>query len=226
MLKDNRMRTIYDAVRGGVTVCDVGTDHGILPIELILSGKSPKCVMTDISAPSLEKGISNAKNAGVYDRMAAYCTNGTLGVPFDMETDIIIAGMGGELIAQILDQDERLKAPDHRFVLQPMSKPETLREYLAEKGFEVLSEQKTEAVGRVYSVITCRYTGEPYTLSEKERFLGYGFDAGLELDRKYAEKVLAAFNVKLNGLRSAEMKDTVEIADLERGIEMISELLK
>ena len=226
MLKDDRMRTVYSAVREGVTVCDVGTDHGLLPIELILNGKAQRCIMTDISAPSLEKGVKNAKNTGVSDKISAYCTNGTLGVPFDGDTDIIIAGMGGELIAQILEQDARLKDGKFRFILQPMSKADFLRSYLAENGFEMITEQKTEAVGRVYAVITCVYVGKPCQLSVKDRFLGYGFDKERPLDRKYAERILASLGVKLKGLRSAEVKDTEEIEQLEGFISTLQNSLK
>jgi tRNA (adenine22-N1)-methyltransferase len=182
--------------------------------------------MTDISAPSLEKGVKNAKNAGVADKISAYCTNGTLGVPLDNDTDIIIAGMGGELIAQILDQDVRLKNGKFRFILQPMSKAEALREYLAENGFEITAEEKTEAVGRVYAVISCRYVGKTYELTFKDRFLGYGFDESRPLDRKYAEKILNAFNIKLKGLEAAEFKDTAEIEPLKSYIFTLQNLLK
>lgn len=226
MIKDERMKLIYGKVREGVTVCDVGTDHAIIPIELLLSGKAERCVLTDISAPSLEKGVKNAGNAGVGGKISAYCANGTLGVPLDGQMDFIIAGMGGELISQILDQDERLRNPGYGFVLQPMSKAEELRRYLAENGFLVKNETKVESGGRVYAVICCSYDGAVRTISEKELFLGYGFDAKRSLDRIYAEKVLASFRVRLKGLESAETRDESEINLLINQIKMIESLLK
>lgn len=215
MLKDDRMKLIYASVRTGVKVYDVGTDHGILPIELILKGKAPECVMTDISSPSLEKGVANARKSGVGAKIEAYCTNGTLNVPMTYPSDIIIAGMGGELIAQIIDQDKRLKNRELRFVLQPMSKPEELRAYLAENGFEIESEVRAEAAGRIYSVICTHYTSAKQSLTEKERFLGYGFDESLELDRKYAEKLLRSIRVRINGINHAEQKNNEIISELE-----------
>ena len=217
MLKDERMKALYGAVRTNVTVCDVGTDHASIPIELILSGKSPRCIITDISAPSLEKGAMNAKSAGCSDKISAFCANGTLGVPLDDEMDVIIAGMGGELISQILDQDIRLKNSKYRFALQPMSKADELRSYLAQSGFEILSESKVKAVGRVYPIIVCAYTGKTYALDTVTRLLGFK-SATNGLEKEYAERVIKALSVKLDGIKSAENPDTLLIERLENEI--------
>ena len=91
MLKDNRMRAIAEFIRDGATVCDVGTDHAFIPVHLLLSGKCKSAVITDISAPSLEKGVTNVKRNGLSDRVTAFCANGTLGAELDGVTDVIIA---------------------------------------------------------------------------------------------------------------------------------------
>lgn len=217
MIKDERMRAVYETVRCGVTVCDVGTDHAFIPIELILSGKSDKCIITDISAPSLEKGIKNARNAACGNKIKAYCTNGTLDVPLDAQTDFIIAGMGGELIVQILEQDSRLKDENHRFVLQPMSKAEELRSYLAQNGFEVINEIKVESVGRIYPIINCKYTAKPYTLDYAELLLGFK-KAQTELEKRYAKRMAEQLTVKLNGVQKSENHDKEQVKKLKEQI--------
>ena len=221
MIKDDRMRTIYGMVRAGVTVCDVGTDHAHIPIELILSGKAPRCIITDISAPSLEKGIANARIAGCGDKISSYCANGTLGVPLDNDMDVIIAGMGGELISDILRQDKRLRSNAYGFVLQPMSKPEALRSFLAENGFEMIDEVKTEALGRVYAVIKCRYTGKAYKLTEREIYLGCFTRSDAPLEKRYAEKVISSLETRLEGLKRSDTVNEAEISQLEH---LISEI--
>jgi len=222
MLKDERLKTLCEAVRGGVTVCDVGTDHAYVPVELILSGKTPECIITDISAPSLEKGVNNAKMAGCGEKITAYCTSGTLGVAFDGETDIVIAGMGGELIAQIIEQDRRLKSPSFRFVLQPMSKAEELRCYLAENGFEMTDEVKIESGGRIYAVISCKYSGTPYSLTEREQLLGSFERKGDPLEKGYSDRVLSALKIRLKGLESAENRNEAEILCIKAQINAVS----
>ncbi len=217
---DERMKTVYDVLRSGVTVCDVGTDHAIIPIELILSGKTDKCIITDISAPSLDKGVKNAQKAGCKNKITEYCTNGTLGVPFDEQMDFIMAGMGGELISQIIEQDIRLKNERYRFALNPMSKAEELRKYLAQNGFEVIKEVKTESFDRIYPVINCKYTAKPYDLTSNIHLLGFE-KASTELERRYAEKILTALQIKLNGLKSAEAPNVTRIEHIENQISKI-----
>ena len=226
MLKDDRMRSIYDLTRENVTVCDVGTDHGILPIELILNKKSPRCIMTDISAPSLEKGVKNAKAAGVGKSISAYNTNGTLGVELEDKMDFIIAGMGAELIAQILMQDERLKNPDYGFVLQPMSKAEYLRTFLSENGFETECEVKVLACNRIYPIIRATYRAKAEKINDIQRYLGYGFDPNRDLDFKYAEKVLCSLGVRLKGLESSEDQPECEIERLKLLVNEIKAAIK
>ena len=220
MIKDERMKALYDVVRGGVTVCDVGTDHAHIPIELILSGKSPKCIITDISAPSLQKGVKNAENASCGERITAYCTNGTLDVPLEREMDFIIAGMGGELIAQIIGQDKRLSNPAYRFALQPMSRAEELRAFLSQNGFEMLSETKVESMGRIYPVINAVYTGQPYTPTDTVMLLGFE-KAKTELEKRFALKCAEQLEYKLKGINSADNPDTAQSEKVQNQIKAI-----
>ncbi len=222
MLKDGRMETIYGMVRKGVTVCDVGTDHAIIPIELVKNGVCPSAIATDISAPSLEKGVKNIKKAGCAGKIATYCTNGTLGVPFQNETDVIIAGMGGELIVRILSQDERLKSESFRFILQPMTKADELRSYLAESGFQMLREVKVEADGRIYSVINACFSGKAYSLSAAEKLFGVTPDPQNDLEMRFAMKELARLETKLEALEKSVSSESA--AESERTRQLISEI--
>jgi len=222
MLKDGRMETIYGMVRKGVTVCDVGTDHAIIPIELVKNGVCPSAVATDISAPSLEKGVKNIKKAGCAGKIDTYCTNGTLGVPFSNATDVIIAGMGGELIVRILSQDARLKSESFRFILQPMTKSDELRTYLAQNGFQMLREVKVEADNRIYSVINACYSGKTYSLSATERLFGVTPDPQNDLEMRFAQKELLRLEAKIKALEKSVSEES--IAEAERTKHLISEI--
>lgn len=230
MLKDERMAVICSMVRDGAVVCDVGTDHAIIPAELLKSGKCVRAVITDISVPSLEKGIKNIKKERLSDKVSAYEANGTLGAELDGVTDIVIAGMGGELISEIIAQDERLKRPGLHFILQPMSRAPQLRKFLFENGFEIINERKASVDRRVYAVINAEYTGvrEQYELRElylgPERFLSGESSA----DRRYAEKELSQIKTRLQGIDSSANPEehAAERAALERIAHQICDFLR
>ncbi len=221
MLKDERMTLIFNLVRDGKSVLDVGTDHAIIPIELVKNGKSPFASVTDISRPSLDKGIKNISGAGLSEKISAYCTDGTLGVPLENIDDIIIAGMGGELIVKILSQDERLRKNKFRFILQPMTKPEETRKYLYENGFKVLSETKVISEGRVYAVILAEFNGKSTEYSLGDILLGITPRRENGADVTYAERLLSALRTRLSGLNKAEEKDAALIAKTEKEIETV-----
>lgn len=75
----------------------------------------------------------------------------------------MIAGMGGELIVQILSHAPWVRDPGKRLILQPMSKAEVLRSYLSNEGFAILQEEAVRSLGRIYSVMRCGYTGKKYS---------------------------------------------------------------
>lgn len=229
MLKDERMAVICSMVRDGAVVCDVGTDHAIIPAELLKSGKCSRAVITDISVPSLEKGIKNIKKEGLEDKVSAFAANGTLGAELDGVTDIVIAGMGGELIAGIIAQDERLKSPGLHFILQPMSRAPQLRTFLYENGFEITDEKKASVERRVYAVINAEYTGVKKQHVLRDIYLGPGEFLSREnvSDKRYAEKELEQIKTKIRGIDSsaAPLKHAAERSELEGIAREISDFL-
>lgn len=224
MLKDNRMKEIYSLVRAMSDrgACDVGTDHAHIPIELVQTGKLPFAIATDISLPSAKKGEKNIAENGLSDKIKTYCANGTLGVPLDGIGDIIIAGMGGELIAEIILADERLKSPDLHFVLQPMTKQEELRILLSENGYEIEKESCISDGERIYFIMSVYYVGVRKKLSIRERLLGVNTAPSTTLI-KYAEELKSRISVRLRGIRSATSPNRTEEQEL---IDALSELEK
>ena len=224
MLKDNRMKEIYSLVRSmnDRGACDVGTDHAHIPIELVQTGKLPFAIATDISLPSIKKGEKNVASVGLSDKIKTYCANGTLGVPLNGIGDIIIAGMGGELIAEIIAADERLKDSSLHFVLQPMTKQSELRILLANMGYEIEKESCIPDGERIYFIMSVYYTGVSKTLSIREKLLGVNTEPSETLI-KYAEELKGRYAVKLRGVKSSLSPNAEEIRELE---ETLAELEK
>ena len=224
MLKDNRMKEIYSMVRASSErgVCDVGTDHAHIPIELIRKKKVPFAIATDISLPSLQKGERNIAALGLSDGIETFCANGTLGVPLDSIGDIIIAGMGGELISEILFSDPRLHTPDLHFILQPMTKHSELRVLLAQHGFRIDKESCVSDGDRIYFIMSVFYTGVSYTLTLRDKLLGIRTEKNTLLI-EYAQSLYDKMKIRLHGLESASTPQNEEIGEIK---DVITELEK
>ena len=149
----------------------MGTDHGYLPAKLAVSGYSGNIFASDINTGPLEAAKRTAENSGVSDRIRFLLCDGlALCEPKDVDT-IVIAGMGGDTICGILDRAEWCMDKRYRLILQPMTKAEVLRYWLANNGFEICREDIVEDGGILYPLLLCRFGGQT-RLSEAELFVG------------------------------------------------------
>lgn len=158
---DERLALAASFVRPGSVVCDVGTDHAYLPLWLLTHGICPRAVACDINEGPLQSAREHAARFGCTDRMSFYRADGLNGVDLEAEgvRDIVICGMGGELIARILTEAEYSRKEGVRAVLQPMSSVEDLRASLAEGGYRIEDERLAFAAGRVYTCMSVVWDG-------------------------------------------------------------------
>ena len=120
---DKRLRLCADMVLGR-RVCDVGTDHAYLAAALLTEGRCDTAIAADINEKPLAAARATLERAGVSDRCTLILSDGLKSVPLDGVTDIVIAGMGGELIAKILSESGGLDGKN--LILQPMTRSEFL----------------------------------------------------------------------------------------------------
>lgn len=188
---DGRLLAACDLVRDGARVADVGTDHGYLICQLVLSGKSPGGVACDIREGPLSSARGLIARLGLSEQVSVRLCDGLSGVEPQEADDIVIAGMGGELIADIVEAAPWLRDPQKRLVLQPMTKVPELRRYLARSGFAILREQGAQAGRFLYTVICAGYTGERRELSEFEALAGKLPESGEALSRAWLRHAAA-----------------------------------
>ncbi len=186
---DKRLELCAEFVSGRGTVCDVGTDHAYLAVELVKSGKCGRAIASDINPNPLESARKTVEKYGITDKVELVLSDGLENINLDGVTDIVIAGMGGETIVNILKSGNYNNV---RFILQPMTKPEILRKMLCRNGFQNISEKAVEDSGKIYTVICAEYTSIEceYNMSECTEFESISgfFDNGDEMGEKYREK--------------------------------------
>ena len=155
---DERLTMLFSHVPECDCVADIGTDHGYLPITLLKSGKCKKAIACDISASSLKKAEINSKRQGVF--LDCRVSDGLSELEKDEADCIVIAGMGGILISEILER-EKEKITDAILVLQPMTAIKELREYLCKSGFSILKEDIVFQEEKLYHAFVSKYGEGP-----------------------------------------------------------------
>lgn len=151
------------------SIADIGTDHAYLPIFLIKKGICKRAIAADIKEGPLNAARLNVTESGMKERIKLILSDGLENIEREDADCIIIAGMGGELIASIL---KGRKSGMERFVLQPQRSFEVLRRYLAENGFEIKREAISREDRRMYGAFYAEYTGKRHEIDEKEAFCG------------------------------------------------------
>ena len=169
---DPRLALLYEMTPPCRLAADIGTDHGYLICTLVETNRALRGLAADLNPLPLEKARREAQTRGLTKKISFCLTNGLTGIPADGLDVILIAGMGGETISHILESWPERETPGITWLLQPMTKPERLRQYLWDSGFVISREKCCTAAGRVYSVLEARFTGETASHPQWERHLG------------------------------------------------------
>ncbi|MCD7888393.1 MAG: class I SAM-dependent methyltransferase [Oscillospiraceae bacterium] len=217
-----RLLCCSEMVRGGV-LADIGTDHAWLPIYLVENGKCERAYACDIAEGPLSFAKKNIASAGLEDKIATVLSDGLTMLSDESISDIVIAGMGGEMIRDILANGLE-KAKSANLILQPNTRTWELVDWLSRNGFEI-TEQKVVADGKfVYPVINAQYNGNEKILTQAECLMA-GLDLGEEISREYLTAQVKRLRGAANGMKKALNPDDDEMAELERTADEIEKLL-
>ena len=219
-----RLLAAAEFVRRGAVFADVGTDHAYLPIFLLENGVIERAVCSDINRGPLQNAERNAKERGLDGKIEFLLADGAEALEGRGASDIAVCGMGGELIADIIERAPHLKNPELRLILQPMSKQSTLRNYLAKNGFKIINEAYSSEAHHSYVTIHAEYVGVPYEISPVEAEIGiqpYDFSENAAR-RRYVNDKLSALTKEACGKALGGREDK----SLEELIYLIKNLLR
>lgn len=159
-----RMEMIVSMAQGAESVCDIGTDHGYIAIAL--AEKGAKVIAADVNKGPLEAAKKNIRLYGV--NVETRLSDGFGAIKEGEVKRAVIAGMGGELIAKII---ERGTKGIESLVLQPQSLIYELRTYLVNNGFVITDEKMCREDNRFYTVMKVEKGTSP-KLTEEELRIG------------------------------------------------------
>lgn len=196
----NRLMAAAALVTQGNRLADVGTDHGYIPIYLLLNKQISGAIAMDINAGPLERAKEHIALYELGDYIETRLSDGVAALkPMEADT-ILVAGMGGGLVMHILEDGKEVCRMAKELILQPQSELERVREYLYEEGYEILVEDIIYEDDKYYPMMKVHYIGKekmPPVLSVEKQKLSYLY-GGLLLQNRHP--VLKSFLEKEQSL--------------------------
>ncbi len=206
-----RLRAIAEQVPQGAHLVDIGTDHGYLPVWLLLAGRVEHAIATDLRSGPLERARQTAKRFQVEEQLDFRLCDGLSAVHPEEADTVVIAGMGGETIASILEAALWTKE-ETLLLLQPMTGFAELRSWLQGNGYQIQSERIACEGKRLYSILQVT-GGEMPVLTPAEQWAGR--QSSDPLRAEYLRMIRKKVEKSLSGHRAARTPDQAAIEKLK-----------
>ncbi len=156
----NRLLKIASLVTPNKRLADIGTDHGYIPVYLLNKKIINFAILADIKRGPLENARKEVNRNKLEDKVSLRLGSGIEVLKKGEVDEIIIAGMGGILIGELLEANKEVAHEAEKLILQPMQAQEELRKYLLNNGYEILDECLEKEDFRLYEIIVTKYTGK------------------------------------------------------------------
>lgn len=215
---DARLSAVASLVRVGARVADIGTDHAYLVTYLIKKGICPNGIAADLRKGPLENARQTVIEAGLTEKVELILSDGLENIKENSCDDIVLAGMGGNLIAEILSKAQWIKNENINIVAQPMTHAEVLRQFFIDNGFEILKEKTATDGKRLYCIMSARFNGRADKHDISYIYTGRLFDNNDEITYKYIDKMLITLEKKHSALVAAGKSDDDNLGEIISGI--------
>jgi len=218
-----RLSAIARCVEGR-TLADIGTDHAHLPIALCMENRIESAIASDINAGPLERAAANIAAHGLSARIETRLGAGLSTIAAGETDCCVVAGMGGLMMVEMLENDLAVAKSFGTLVLQPQRDLHEVRRCLLANGFAIDAERMLVDDGKFYNILTCRPRIETEEYAEAELFFGRHLlradDAvlrvWLEAERVRVRKILAGIENASGARDAAEEHAQVRAAELAR----------
>ena len=149
-----RLELVASFVPQGSILLDVGSDHAYLPIELVERGQIKSAIAGEVVEGPYQSAVKNVEAHGLKEKIQVRLANGLAAFEEEDHVSVItIAGMGGRLIATILEEGLDKLGNVQRLILQPNNREDDLRIWLQDHGFQIVAESILEEAGKFYEIL-------------------------------------------------------------------------
>jgi len=135
------------------TAADIGTDHGYVAEMLLIDNICERVIATDLNKGPLNRAFEHLTSVNLQNKCDFRLGNGLTVLKENEAETIIIAGMGGDLIADIIETSKNIALNASELILQPMTAVDKLRRYLNKNGFRIVDENIVKELHHYYFII-------------------------------------------------------------------------
>ncbi len=150
----NRLKAVASFVNEGAIVADIGSDHAYLPCFLIHTKKVSKAIAGEVVKGPYESAVKNVRREGLSKEITIRLADGLFAIEEQDAVDTVtIAGMGGPLIATILESGKKRLTNVKRIIAQPNIYARAIREWAVSNEWAITDEHILKEDGKIYEII-------------------------------------------------------------------------
>lgn len=228
----DRLKKIASFLPKGASFADIGSDHAYLPCYVCLGDPTSSAVAGEVREGPYNSAVKNVQRMGLSHAIEVRLGDG-LDILKDKDTirQVVIAGMGGTLITEILEKGKKKLANIERIIVQPNVGAEFVREWLLNNAFMIVDEAIIEENGHIYEIIVANKgaSTSPYEKSLLQQQLLFGPFLLKEMSETFYKKwkeELKSYSYVLGKMKQASVKNDEKIAQYEQRIKWIREVLE
>ncbi len=216
-----RLKKIADLIPKGSILADIGTDHAYLPAYCVKEGICPGALAMDVNKGPLKSAEQTVNQYGISDKIELRLADGINGLRPNEANVIVIAGMGGLLIKEILKNNPEVLTEGTTLILQPMLAQKELRQYLFDSGNAVTDEYLAKEGDKVYNIIVAK-AGLIEKACKKDIVLGRNVKQNsFECYGEYTDKLKRILNKIILGQKKSKKPDTLLIQKAKEELDII-----
>lgn len=217
-----RLATVADYVPQGARLADVGSDHAYLPLFLMEQGRIDFAVAGEVVQGPYQSARQNVEQAGQSGKISVRLANGLAAVELaDHITTVTIAGMGGRLIAEILETGKDKLGSVERLILQPNNREDDVRRWLVANDFQLVTEEILEENDKIYEILVAEKGGTDLT-ADQLRFGPYLLE---EQSSTFQKKWLKELDKLTYALEQVPLERQADRSAISQKIQQIQEVL-
>jgi tRNA (adenine22-N1)-methyltransferase len=170
-----RLRAIAEKIPSGSRLADIGSDHALLPAFLALEGRISFAIAGELNPGPLEAARKQTRESGLETKVSVRSGNGLEVIQPGEADTVSIAGMGGNLIVEILTSGRNNGKLEgiRRLVLQPNVGEEAVRRWLRGNGWSLLGEEILEEDGKIYEILWAENTSAEHGTPDAGLYAGW-----------------------------------------------------